>query len=445
MSLFWGLAATLALVAVAFIVPPLLGRSAPAGSTRERINAAIYRERLAELEHEFANPSRSREDFDAAKADIFRNLADETRVPDASRGVAGSAAHPISAVVLAAALPLAALIGYLALGKPEVFLGTQEIFAPGTRAGPGQAQPGAATNPSLPSIQNVVANLEQRLTTEPSNVKGWILLSRSYDETEQPKSARSALDRGLLANPGNPDLLVAQAEMIGRLRGNQLTGEPLALLYDGLRSAPEHRKGLWLAGIGELQSAHPAKALALWDRLRTSGPMEDEDAQLLERFVAEAQNQLSAAGGEAHRSSAPPRRSATRASGSPAPAAGSPEGTAASGARISVTVTLSATFASTASPQDTVFVFARAAEGPRMPLAIERRTVSELPITLHLDDSMAMMPALKLSSFADIVVGARVSKSGNALPAPGDLFGEVGPVTHAERSSVVINIDKIIP
>jgi cytochrome c-type biogenesis protein CcmH len=82
-----------------------------------------------------------------------------------------------------------------------------------------------------------------------------------------------------------------------------------------------------------------------------------------------------------------------------------------------------------AKPEDTVFVFARPAEGARMPLAILRKQVKDLPLQFTLDDSMAMSPANALSGASKVVVGARVSKSGNAMPQPGDLSGQSAPVS----------------
>jgi cytochrome c-type biogenesis protein CcmH len=103
-------------------------------------------------------------------------------------------------------------------------------------------------------------------------------------------------------------------------------------------------------------------------------------------------------------------------------------------------VSLSPQLKDKVSPEDTVFVFARAAEGPPMPLAVARVRVRDLPYRFALDDSMAMSPALKLSAFPKVVVTARVSKSGGASAQPGDLQGASGPVANdAAAVSVVID------
>lgn len=100
--------------------------------------------------------------------------------------------------------------------------------------------------------------------------------------------------------------------------------------------------------------------------------------------------------------------------------------------------------ASKVAPDDTVFIFARAAQGPRMPLAILKRKASELPIRFVLDDSTAMSPALQLSRFAQVEVGVRVSKSGNAMPQSGDLVGQAGPLATG-AANLVITINGVQP
>ena len=126
---------------------------------------------------------------------------------------------------------------------------------------------------------------------------------------------------------------------------------------------------------------------------------------------------------------------------SPAPAKVGPP---AAGASLDGTVSLSGALVGKAAPTDTVFVFARAAEGPRMPLAIMRFQVKDLPARFHLDDSLAMSPAMTLSKFPEVVVGARVSKSANATPQSGDLQG-ISPIVKVGAMGVAIVIDQVVP
>jgi cytochrome c-type biogenesis protein CcmH len=107
-------------------------------------------------------------------------------------------------------------------------------------------------------------------------------------------------------------------------------------------------------------------------------------------------------------------------------------------ASVSGTVTLAPALAAKAAPDDTVFIFARAAEGPRMPLAILRKKVSDLPVTFTLDDSMAMSPAARLSGTPQVIIGARISKSGEALPKPGDLQGFTKPVSNSAKNIAIV-------
>jgi len=112
---------------------------------------------------------------------------------------------------------------------------------------------------------------------------------------------------------------------------------------------------------------------------------------------------------------------------------------------ITVEVALAPELAERAAPDATVFVYAKAAAGPPMPLAVQRVTVADLPLTLTLDDSMAMMPAMRLSGFPEVVVGARVSASGQAMPQPGDIEGETGPIASSTATPVRVRIDSIRP
>ena len=438
MSPFWLAAATFAVVAVAFVVPPLLGRAARKAASREDVNAAIYRERMAELDEEYPETAQNSPAYETAKAELLTDLARETAT-EVTQAPTRTASQPTGAVIIATAIPLSALLVYLVLGRPGLFLPEP---APHPLASRGSmpiqpAPPATAPAPqreNVPPIEQMVAGLEGRLADNPADPEGWVLLSRSYAELEQFERAEATLTKGLIANPEHPDLLIAKAETIARRQGNRLTGEPTTLLRQAITANPTHRKGLWLTGIAALQARDAQAALAFWARLRATGPMDPEDDKLLNRFIAEAQTQL----GRAPSAPSPPAASQppTAPATTPVPAE--------TPARLAVTVHLSPSLLEKAALAETVFVFARAAQGPRMPLAIVRRSVADLPLELVLDDSMAMMPTMRLSAFPDVIVGARISKSGNAMPAPGDLFGEVGPLSRDNTEHIAVTIDQIV-
>ena len=120
----------------------------------------------------------------------------------------------------------------------------------------------------------------------------------------------------------------------------------------------------------------------------------------------------------------------------------SPAGPSAAAA-IRGVVRLDPKLAAQVKPDDTLFIFARAENGPPMPLAVVRRRAAELPIEFTLDDSLAMLPSMKLSNFPRVVVGARISRSGNAMPQSGDLQGSAGAVNVAAAGRVEITINSV--
>jgi hypothetical protein len=185
---------------------------------------------------------------------------------------------------------------------------------------------------------------------------------------------------------------------------------------------PMHEKGLWLAGIAAFQRGEFAAALDYWQRLSSVIPEGHPNRQLLVDYMAQARN---AVGG-----------SAVASAGEGIPAA--------ENAALEVTVDLDPGLAERLAAGDTLFVFARAASGPRMPLAIVRQAAGAFPVTVTLDDSQAMMPSLKLSNFSEVSVGARVSRSGDATPQPGDLEGRVDGILIGADSAVRVTVSQVV-
>ncbi|MDH3438635.1 MAG: c-type cytochrome biogenesis protein CcmI, partial [Betaproteobacteria bacterium] len=225
--------------------------------------------------------------------------------------------------------------------------------------------------------------------------------------------------------PNDAQLLADYADALGMAQGRNLEGEPEKLIARALAIDPANTKALALAATAAFNRRDYANAVQYWERMLTVLPPDSEAAQVVRSNIAEAR---SLAGG------------ALAAASPAAPAPALAPAPADAGGRVSGVVKLAPELAGKIAPTDTVFVFARAAQGPRMPLAILRRQARDLPLEFTLDDSMAMTPAMKLSSFPQVVIGARVSKSANAVPQPGDLQGLSAPIqVGANGVSVVID------
>jgi cytochrome c-type biogenesis protein CcmH len=256
------------------------------------------------------------------------------------------------------------------------------------------------------------------------------MLGRSYAMMQRYAEASRAFARGLQLMPGDAQILVDQADVLAMQQGGNLQGEPMRLIEQALQTNPANLKGLALAGTAAFERKDYAAAIGYWTRARAAAPPDGEFTRSLDQSLAEAR----AAAGSSAVAAAPPAPAAASAAVAKATGAASISG------RIRVAPALAARVA----PGDTLFVFARAAEGPRMPLAILKRSGADLPLEFTLDDSMAMAPELKLSGQANVVVGARLSKSGDAMPQSGDLEGQSAPLA-GRSSGIEVLIDRVRP
>ncbi|HEY7757878.1 MAG TPA: tetratricopeptide repeat protein, partial [Burkholderiales bacterium] len=312
------------------------------------------------------------------------------------------------------ALPALAALLYWHLGEPQ-----------GIGAARQAAQDAAPPTPE--QFQAMTQQLAERMAANPDDPTGWLMLGRAYKALERYPEAVQALSQANRRRPGDAEILVEYAEALAQAAGGKFGTEPTRLLDQALAVAPDDPKALTLAGGAALQAGDYGTAVRHWERLATQVPPDSELGQALAAGLARARSL--AQGG-----AAPPGASS---------GAESKRG-AASGPAVHGEVRLSAALKNRAAPDDTVFIFARAADGPRMPLAVIRRQVKDLPTDFQLDDSMAMNPELRLSAFARVVVAARVSRSGSATVQSGDLLGESAPVAPGTaRVSVVI--DKVTP
>ena len=425
MIVFWIAAAALLVLALLLVLPSLFRArgtsSAPDGAlpNARRANLAILREQLAQLDAERDAGSITPEQHRLSRGEIERRVLDEEAVADGPRQ-AGAARR--TALVLGTVIPLFALGVYAVKGN---------MAALDPRAVQAQAvQGGEATMAQVEEMVDKLAKrLEGQATPQAGDAQGWSMLARSYAFLQRFPEASRAYSRALALEPKNAQLLADHADVLAALQGQQLAGEPMRLIEQALKIDPNHPKALALAGSAAFERKEFAAATALWTKARQAMPPDSEFAKALDGSIAEAKSALQGGGGAAAMAAAELAAPTTVAAASaPQNVPTGPGPNATASAQVTGRVSLAPSLAARAAPTDTVFIFARAADGPRMPLAILKRTVADLPISFTLDDSMAMSPQMKLSNFPLVVVGARISKSGNAMPQAGDLQGQVPPV-----------------
>ncbi len=290
---------------------------------------------------------------------------------------------------------------------------------PGTSTGPQTAKEIGMSPEHVAMIKTLSARLEQN----PNDGKGWAMLARSYAVLGRYQEALPAYEKAANLLPNDAVLLVDYAEILATANGKNLQGKPSEIIKSALLIDPNNIKGLNLIGIAAYQAGDYAHAVSYWEKLLQLLPPDSPNAKKINASIATARARIAAG-------TQPP------AQGMMQPATGAEQ--------ISGVVKLSPALAGKASPNDTVFVYAKAVSGPPMPIAVIRAQVKDLPQKFVLNDSMAMMPTMKLSNFKEVVISAKVSKSGNATPQSGDLGGEVASVK-VGANNVQLVIDKIVP
>src|SRR5882672_4880122 len=401
MTLFVVLGVLLVAGALLFVVPPLVRRTARPGASRDAVNAAVYRDQLRELEVDLQAGTLAPDQHDKARREIEARLVADLGKNQAQAQSTGSARG--AALALGLAVPICALAVYLSVGNP--------------RALSPLADEGSPHGITAQQFETMVGRLAARLKDNPEDAEGWMMLGRSYAVMGRFGDSSEAYAKAVARVPDDAQLLADYADSLAMAQGRTLRGEPEKLLKRALAVDPNNVKALVLAGTAAFDRNDRAGAVRYWERALSVLPGESDMAQRVRASIAEA-------GGSAGKTQV----------ARPAQAQGN--------ARISGVVKLDPKLAGKVAPDDTVFIFARAAEGQRMPLAILRRQGCDLPVQFTLDDSMAMAPQMKLSAFPRVVVGARVSKTANASAQPGDLQGASAPIAvGSERVDVTIDTE----
>ena len=432
MSLFLAYVVGLIALALLMVLPSLLRRRAAAADSAAvdagRANLKVLREQLAALDADLAAARLDVGQHQLARAEIERRALDEAQALE----------HPVvdrrsgrTAWALTLTIPVFVLVLYTVLGKPQALDPAMAALA---------TSPGEVTQPQIEAmVEGLAKRLESQTAPKEGDLQAWTMLARSYAVMNRFEPASRAYARARALSPDNAQLLADHADVMAMLQGQSLEGEPGRLVMRALQLEPTNLKALALAGSWAFERRDYAGAINYWSQAKTQAPADGEfvaglESSLQQARAAAAQIGQPVAGADQVQAKA--GASAVAGAGK-APAAGN-------AAQISGEVQVTAVLAKRVRPTDTVFIFARATDGPRMPLAIVKRPAGELPFTFTLDDSSAMAPQLRLSGFPKVIVGARISASGDATPRSGDLAGQIGPVDLGS-GKLILMIDSVVP
>lgn len=411
---FWALALALVLATLAALVVPLLrSRSRREGPADDDASAAVYRDQMRQLDADVAAGVINADERAVAEAEIVARLGTELSATTQPAAATASRAPWIVAIAIVAIVPAAALVTYLAVGNPKAL-----------DAG------GARPRMTESEVVSMVERLAQRMKSDPSDPQGWLLLGRSWSALQRYQESADAYAEAVKRMPGNADALADWADALGMAQGRKLAGKPTEIIGQALAADPSHPKALALAASAAMERGDNKAAIRYWQSLLAIVPPGSEDAQGIAATIVEL--------GGTPATGAPPAPAASARPATP------PTELASAGSRITGRVEIAPALAARVPPDATLFVYARAAQGSRMPLAIVRRAARELPFEFALDDSMAMAPGATISSAREVVVEARVSASGGATAASGDLSGVSATITPG-TSGLRITIDRVVP
>jgi len=411
--IFWLVSATMILVALLILLPPLWRKQADhviVDDDLDQRNIKIARDRLAELKANLTAGGISQAQYDEQVAELELALSDDlelkalaTPYPSQGRWLA---------YVLMVVIPILSATLYWALGD------YQAINRVNDQNHAAQAGQDNSEMPSPEAINKMVAKLADKMKAEPNNLEGWVMLGRSYKALQRYQEATDAFAHAYQLSGDKPEVMLPYAEALAFANNNDWGGKPMGLVTKALSLEPGNLNGLWFAALANAQQGNKKSALGFLQKLETALPEGSPDKQQIHELIVNTESELG---------NAAPRTS--------------PQPTVESGISVDVQVSLAAELQAQTAPDDIVFIYAQAHSGPKMPLAIIRKKVSELPLSVSLTDAQAMMPNMKLSNFKEVRLLARISTSGDAMPQTGDLIGVVEQANLSDHSAhkIVIN------
>lgn len=390
--------AALLLLAIAIVAIPLWLNRPVDNIDDEQRNVPLVRLQLADLKQQLQDGLINQDQYDSYYQELTLTLQADLQ-PTSSTQPNGSGRWMIA--VIAVFLPLLSLMLYLQLGEPEALQKAQIV---------------EQNQQSQANFRAMIPQLIERLKQNPEDMKGWFMLGRTYIYLDDYPRAEQVFAKLYQFQPDNVEVLINYANALAMNNNGQFTGLPEELIEKALKLAPDDENTLWIAGMAKAEAGEVDQAKQLWQKLLQRLPADSSGRAQVEQMLSELDSQMS---------------NNDRASAD-----------TANSIQIPVQVSLSDSLKAHAQAEQTVFIYAQAITGPKMPLAIVKKKVSDLPISISLNDSMAMQPGLHLADFKELRLLAKVSQSGTAMTQKGDLLGSVEIALSPELTPVNIIINQ---
>lgn len=396
-------------IALCFLLIPLWSRvKHVAQNNDESVNILLAQQKMQALNEELDNGVITQTQFDALQNELMLHLhqdlsSERKHTLDENKG-------------RWLALPIAVFVPLLSLAFYSIKGDLRAFDVPTVTA--------AGTPKTAADINAMVEKLAQKMAQNPQDPQGWIMLARSYKVLKRYPDAVDALRKARVLLGDDPQILLQLADVLAMQNGGSLLGEPADLVANALARDANNDMGLWLSGLAKAEAGQFKAAIKDWQTLQTHYKANEEDYAQVQKLIDEASEALN------------------EASGASTPAAQPP---VATGKTLHLAIALDDKFKAQVNENDTVFIYAQPVQGGKMPLAVVKKQVKELPLEVTLDDSMAMMPTMTLSSVANVQLSARVSKSGNATPQSGEPIGKKQVSTLVDSGVIPLIISDTVP
>jgi len=364
-------------------------------TSRRQMNVSIYREELDKLEAERQSGLMDEQSYALAHAELRQRLFQDTNEED-DKSFSKSPKITI----------LGILIFVLILSSGLYF-----VLGDATRV----AQKNAEKPVTQEAVERMVTEFAQKMEKDPQNLKGWVMLARSYRILGRNQEAEKAYARAGDFVNSDPQLLADYADVIATNTNGDFSGKPMQLINQALKLDPNNLLALWLSGSASFSTQNYKVAVQTWEKLNSLLPAQSDESRAIQASIAEARE-------KGHLPASAPLVMSDKA--------------------VSGIVEVAADLQSKIKPGDILMVIARK-PGERMPVAVLKTDVTKFPMSFALNDALAMNPQMPISQLPEVSVEVRISKTGMAKAEPGDLISKPKIVT-VGTSKVRLLIDQAI-